>query len=137
MKPEEYRRLGNEYGIYLTEIVDPDEYRVAKDKNITPHQVQTGMKTLIQRIEHYRPNRVAFVGKNAATWFYRYNEDKKLTDSQSSEHKNDRQRLNYGELDWDYRGLGYCLLTNLHWQWNRDVWMGFWQRCKEDVDQFR
>ena len=75
LKPEEYRRLGDEYGIYLTEIVDPDEYRVASDSDIKPHQVESGLETLTKGIASHNPDRIAFVGKNAATWFYRYYTD--------------------------------------------------------------
>lgn len=134
--PADYRRLGSEYGIYLTEIVDPDQYRVAQDSDIEPHHVKEGMKVLIDRIESSDPNRLAFVGKNAATWFYRYIEDKEITHSQASGHKTDRRNLQGPELDWDFLGLDYYLLSNTHRHWNKEVWMDFWKTCKDDVDQF-
>ncbi|MFB6102948.1 MAG: uracil-DNA glycosylase family protein [Haloplanus sp.] len=137
LSPENYRRLGREYGIYLTEIVDPDEYRVAKDSEIEPHHVREGIETLVQRIESHNPNRIGFVGKNAATWFYRYINDKELTHSQSSGHKTDRRDLSGLRLDWDFKGLDYYLLSNTHRHWDKDVWLEFWKRCKADVRQFR
>jgi len=132
LKPEEYRRLGDEYGIYLTEIVDPDEYRVASDSDIEPHQVESGLETLTKGIASHNPDRIAFVGKNAATWFYRYYTDKEITHSQSPGHKNDRQNLQGVELDWNYFSLDYFMLSNTHRHWDKDVWMDFWQECKEE-----
>lgn len=137
LAPEDYRQLGKEYGIYLTEIVDPAEYRVAKDSKIKPHQVEEGIETLVERIESHSPNRIAFVGKNAATWFYRYINNKELTHSQASGHKTDRRNLSGLELDWDYKSLNYFLLSNTHRHWNKEVWMEFWNRCEEDVKQFQ
>lgn len=135
--PENYRRLGQDYGIYLTEIVDPDEYRVPKDSEIEAHQVREGMKTLDERIDAHEPNRIAFVGKNAATWFYRYINDKELTHSQASGHKTDRRNLSGLELNWDYKGLNYYLLSNTHRHWDREVWLDFWKLCNADVEDFR
>lgn len=135
--PEDYRRLGREYGIYLTEIVDPDEYRVAKDSDIEPHQVRDGLETLVERIESHDPNRMAFVGKNAATWFYRYINDRELTHSQASGHKTDRRNLSGLELDWGYKGLDYFLLSNTHRHWDKEVWWVFWERCEEDIRRFQ
>lgn len=137
IKPVEYRRLGQDYGIYLTEIVDPAEYRVPQDSDIEPHQVQSGIENLDERIDEYDPNRIAFVGKNAATWFYRYVSEKEITHSQQSGHKMDRRNLEGLELEWDYKGLDYFLLSNTHRHWDRDIWMGFWELCKEDVRDFR
>ena len=137
LSPAEYRRLGKEYGIYLTEVVDPEEYRVAKDSNIEPHQVEEGLAALDDRIDAHEPNRLAFVGKNAATWFYRYIEGKPITHSQASGHKNDRRSLQGLELDWDYKGLNYFLLSNTHRHWDREVWVEFWDRCRNDVVQYR
>ncbi|QZX99384.1 uracil-DNA glycosylase family protein [Halobaculum rubrum] len=137
LPPEEYRRLGQEYGIYLTEIVDPAEYRVPKDSNIKPHQVQEGVETLDDRIDAQDPNRIAFVGKNAATWFYRYINDKELTHSQASGHKTDRRNLSGLELDWDYKGLDFFLLSNTHRHWDKELWLEFWKYCEDDVHQFR
>ncbi|MDY7081478.1 MAG: hypothetical protein SXQ77_03510 [Halobacteria archaeon] len=70
IEPEDYRRLGKEYGIYLTEVVNPNKHRVSQDSEIEPDQVVTGINSLIGKIEEHNPNRIAFVGKNAATWFY-------------------------------------------------------------------
>jgi len=137
IQPENYRRLGEQYGIYLTEIVDPDEYRVSSDSDIQPHQVESGLNTLMERIGTHRPKRVAFVGKNAATWFYRYNEDKEITDSQDPRHKSDRKNLGYGELGWNYNSLEYYLLTNTHRQWEEEVWRNSWKHCLKDADKFR
>lgn len=137
IEPEEYRQLGREYGMFLTEVVDPATYRVAKDSDIEPHQVRDGLQTLEKRIEEHEPNRIAFVGKNAATWFYRYINDKEITGSQASGHKTDRRELSGLELDWDYKGIDYFLLSNTHRQWNKDVWLEFWSRCEGDVEQFR
>ncbi|MDG5778893.1 uracil-DNA glycosylase family protein [Haloarculaceae archaeon H-GB11] len=134
--PSDYRRLGREYGIYLTEIVDPAEYRVAQDSDIEPYHVEEGIESLIERIEAYDPKRIAFVGKNAATWFYRYIEDKEITHSQASGHKSDRRNLQELELDWSFLGLDYYLLSNTHRHWDKDVWTDFWKICKDDVDQF-
>lgn len=135
--PASYRQLGHEYGIYLTEIVDPGEYRVASDSDITADQVASGLETLHQRIDKHDPNRIAFVGKNAATWFYRYHENKPLTHSQASGHKRDRRNLSGFKLDWDYLGLDCYLLSNTHRHWDQDTWMEFWQECREDVEAFR
>lgn len=137
IRPENYRRLGKEYGIYLTEIVDPEEYRIANDSDIEPHQVRSGLQALMERISSHNPDRIAFVGKNAATWFYRYNEEKEITDSQSTGHSRDRRALNIGELDWNYHGLEYHLLTNTHRQWDKQVWLNFWKEIQHDVDSFR
>lgn len=137
LNPDEYRQLGREYGIYLTEIVDPDEYRVAADSEIEPHQVRSGMNSLRDRIESHSPNRIAFVGKNAATWFYRACEGKELTHSQATGHKTDRRNLDGPTLDWDYFGLEYFMLSNTHRHWDREVWMEFWDLCLEDVNDFR
>lgn len=137
IKPAAYRQLGREYGIYLTEIVDPAEHRVAKDRDIEPYQVKAGLETLLERIEIHGPNRIGFVGKNAATWFYRYMEDEEITDSQASGHKRDRRNLSGFELDWDYLGLDYYLLSNTHRHWDKEVWLQFWDRCREDIQEFR
>lgn len=137
LPPPEYRRLGREYGIYLTEIVNPDKYRVPKDSDIEPHQVQEGIRTLLERIELHEPNRIAFVGKNAATWFYRYMENKEITHSQASGHKSDRRSLQGLKLEWDYHGIDYYLLSNTHRHWDSDIWMDFWNVCLDDVQQFR
>lgn len=135
--PADYRRLGQEYGIYLTEIVDPAKYRVASDSEITRDQVTSGLEALKDRIETHDPNRIAFAGKNAATWFYRYCENKQITHSQTSSHRNDRRNLTGFELDWDYLGLDYYLLSNTHRHWDRDVWLQFWIRCRGDVEVYR
>jgi len=132
IEPEDYRRLGREYGIYLTEIVDPDQYRVATDSDIEPHQVRDGLETLLDRIETHAPNRLAFVGKNAATWFYRHMEGKEITHSQAPGHKTNRRNLQGLELDWDYLGLDYYLLSNTHRHWDKDVWMDFWATVKAE-----
>ena len=137
LSPENYRRLGDEYGIYLTEIVDPDSYRVAKDSEIGPYQVREGLERLERRLEAHDPHRIAFVGKNAATWFYRHINGKEITHSQASGHRTDRRNLDGLELDWEYDGREYYLLSNTHRHWNEDVWMDFWGLCKEDVDRFR
>lgn len=137
LEPVEYRRLGQEYGIYLTEIVDPDEYRVAKDSEIEPHQVRDGLETLVDRIESHDPNRMAFVGKNAATWFYRHMENKQITHSQASGHRTDRRALGGLHLNWDYLGLDYFLLSNTHRHWDKDVWVDFCRLCRDDVSRFR
>ena len=137
LSPENYRRLGNEYGIYLTEIVDPDSYRVAKDSDIEPHQVRDGLQTLEQRIDAHNPNRIAFVGKNAATWFYRHINDKEITHSQASGHKSDRRNLQGLKLDWEYKGLDFYLLSNTHRHWNKAVWLEFWKVCRPDTERFR
>lgn len=138
MTPENYRELGRKYGIYLTEVVDPDEYIVGQDSDIEPHQVESGLKNLVDRIEAYSPNRIGFKGKNAATWFYRYCEEKEITDSNSPGHKSDRRKLDYGELDWNYFDLDYYLLTSLRaYHWDEENWAGFWRSCKADVEKFR
>lgn len=136
IEPEDYRRLGKEYGIYLTEVVDPDEYRVAKDSEIKPHQVESGMRNLIDKIQTRDPNRIAFVGKNAATWFYRYAENKDITHSQASGHSKDRRNLEGPKLDWEYLGLDYYMLTNTHRHWDKEIWMDFWDVCRSDVEAF-
>jgi G:T/U-mismatch repair DNA glycosylase len=133
LEPDEYRYLGKEYGIYLTEIVNPDDYRVAKDSEIEPYQVEEGLVALENRIDKHQPNRIAFVGKNAATWFYRHKEEKEITHSQASGHSSDRRALSGLQLDWDYRGLDYYLLSNTHRHWDQDVWLEFWEVCKQDV----
>jgi len=136
IEPEEYRQLGKQYGIYLTEVVDPEEHIVSQDSDIEPHQVRSGMENLVERIHSHDPKRIAFVGKNAATWFYRYCKNKEMTHSQASGHSTDRRNLNYGELNWDYFGVDYFMLSNTHRHWDREMWMDFWERCREDVDQF-
>lgn len=135
--PEEYRRLGREYGIYLTEIVDPAEYRIAQDSEIEPHHVRDGMAALVERIAAHDPNRIAFVGKNAATWFYRYMEGEDITHSQASGHRSDRRNLSGLRLGWPYDGRDYFLLSNTHRHWDRERWMAFWEFCWDDVTQFR
>jgi len=79
LKPREYRILGMKYGIYLTEIVDPKKYIINGDKNIEPFHMKDGFTKLIGRIEDERPKRIGFVGKNAATWFYRHLKGMELT----------------------------------------------------------
>lgn len=125
IQPKDYRTLGDEYGIYLTEIVDPDEYRVASDSDIERHQVRSGIQRLEEKIETHDPNRIAFVGKNAATWFYRHINGKKLTGSNASGHKTDRRKLEGPYLDWDYNGLDFHLLSNTHRHWDREGWIQF------------
>lgn len=138
LKPTDYRTLGREYGIYLTEIVDPDDHIVAQDGDITGAHVRNGMESLMRRIEEHEPRRIGFKGKNAATWFYRYFEDKPLTASGESDHNADRRRLDYGPLDWEYLGLEYYLLTSLRaYHFDEDNWRSFWQRVKSDVEQFQ
>lgn len=137
LSPDEYRRLGRDYGIYLTEIVDPHKYRVAKDRDIEPDQVKEGLEALIKRIENHDPNRMAFVGKNAATWFYRYINKKEITHSQGLGHKRDRRNLSGLELEWDFMDLDYFLLSNTHRHWDKDVWLDFLNCCREDVKHHR
>jgi hypothetical protein len=92
----------------------------------------------VERIEVHNPNRIGFKGKNAATWFQRFCEGKRITHSSSSGHKTDRRSLEYGELDWDYFDLDYYLLTSLRaYHWDENVWKAFWRRCKDDVNQYR
>lgn len=135
--PEDYRQLGKEYGIYLTEIVDPDEFRVAKDSDIEAHQVVSGLETLMDRIDAHDPTRIAFVGKNAATWYYRYINDKEITHSQASGHKTDRRNIEGLKLDWNHKGLDHYLLSNTHRHWDRETWVEFWERCSDGVEKFR
>ena len=135
--PAEYRRLGDEYGIYLTEVVDPADYRVGKDSEIEPQQVREGLATLEARIDTHEPTRLAFVGKNAATWFYRHLQDKEITHSQASGHKNDRRNLEGPELGFDHKGVDYFLLSNTHRHWDQDMWESFWKRCRADLAAFR
>lgn len=137
IEPEDYRRLGREYGIYLTEVVDPDEHRVGRDSEIEPWQVRGGLEALEERIDEHRPNRLAFVGKNAATWFYRHINGKDITHSQESGHKRDRRKLEGSELAWDHKGLDYYLLSNTHRHWDRETWLEFWKLCGDDVRSFR
>lgn len=137
LTPENYRHLGDEYGIYLTEIVNPDEYRIARDSEIEPHHVTSGMGNLIRQIVTQNPNRIGFVGKNAATWFYRFMEDKEITHSQASDHASDRESLSGLDLEWEYAALDCYLLSNTHRQWNQDVWRDFWEVCRPDVERFR
>lgn len=66
------------------------------------------------KIDAHDPNKMAFVGKNAATWFYRHIEGKPITHSQKSGHKRDRRNLEGLKLDWEYKGLDYYLLSNTH-----------------------
>jgi len=142
-KPREYRMLGKEYGIYLTELVDPSKYIIARDKDIEPFHLKDGFKKFSSRIENEKPRRIGFVGKNAATWFYRYLKRMELTKCNHPVHRRTRRNLgDYGLLDWRYtsllspKGIEFWLLTNTHRQWKREVWLDFWQNCKYDVDQF-
>lgn len=135
--PEDYCRLGSEYGIFLTEIVDPEEHRIGSDSEIEPWQVREGLSALEERIDEHQPNRLAFVGKNAATWFYRHINGKEITHSQASGHKRDRRELGGPELEWDYKGLDYHLLSNTHRHWDEDTWLRFWELCKEATIRFR
>lgn len=137
IEPENYRDLGRKYGIFLTEIVDPDEYRIPSDSDIEPRHLADGMEKLITRIQEHQPKRIAFVGKNAATWFYRYCEQKQLTHSQASPHTSDRRNLSGFELNWNYYGLDYYLLSNTHRHWDSEVWRDFWDIVKEDVNAYR
>ena len=143
LKPREYRTLGKEYGIYLTELVDPSTYIIARDKDIEPFYLKDGLRKLCSRIESERPKRIGFVGKNAATWFYRYLKGMELTKSNHPAHRRTRRSLrDYGLLNWRCtslllpRGIECWLLTNTHRQWKREIWLDFWKHCKYDVDQF-
>lgn len=137
--PENYRQLGREYGIYLTEIVDPDQHIVNGDSNIEPHQIENGMETLISRIESYEPNRIGLKNKNAATWFYRYCEGREITTTDDPRHKRDKNKWDYGLLDWDYFDTDYYLLPTMAYEmhYDKDVYMSFWEQCRDDVDRFR
>lgn len=138
ISPERYRELGRRYGIYLTEIVNPDEHIVEQDGDIEGYQVESGMRRLVERIEEHEPKRIGFKGKNAATWFYRYFEDEELTASGESDHNADRRRLDYGALDWDYLNLDYYLLTSLRaYHFDEDVWRRFWRSCSPDVESHK
>jgi len=130
IEPSNYRILGRKYGIYLAEIVDPDKYRIQSDSNIKPSHVEDGMEKLVDLIEEFNPVWIGFVGKNAATWFYRFFEDKEITHSQHPRHKDDRKKLDYGKLDWNYLDKNYYLLTNTHRQWDEEIWMDFWKVIK-------
>lgn len=99
--------------------------------------MEEGLVALDERIDTHEPNRLAFVGKNAATWFYRYIKEKPITHSQASGHKRDRRNLQGLELDWDYKGLDYFLLSNTHRHWDRGMWEEFWGLIRDDVNQFR
>ena len=143
LKPREYRTLGRKYGIYLTEIVDPEKHIINGDKKIEPFHLKDGFKKLIGRIEDEKPRRIGFVGKNAATWFYRHLNGMELTRCNHPAHGRTRRNLgDYGLLDWKFKSLPLpkeieCwLLTNTHRQWKREVWLDFWQHCKHDVDRF-
>ena len=88
---ENYQRLHEEYGIYLTEILNPEneENIVKGDGDIKPSQVKNGMETLISRIKSHEPNRIGLKNKNAATWFYRYCENKEITGKDHPDHEDD------------------------------------------------
>lgn len=138
LQPDEFKLLGKQYGIYLTELLDPDEYRIGSDSEIEPHQLESGCETLLTRIEKHDPNQIVFVGKNAATWFHRYcEEDKELTKKWISSHKQDRERLEYGKLDWDYFDLDYFMLRNTHQQWNPEMWLNFWNQYSVENGELR
>lgn len=136
----EYRKLGKKYGIYLTELVDPESYIIRRDKQIEPFHLKEGLTRLFERIEDGRPNRIGFVGKNAGTWFYRYLTEGEISKSNHPQHKKVRRNLDYGCLPWKLRGLNwnlnhidFFLLTNTHRQWNEQIWLDFWKQCKSDV----
>jgi len=142
LKPREYRILGLKYGIYLTEIVNPEKI-IKRDKNIEPFHLKDGFKRLFDRIENEKPRRLGLVGKNAATWFYRYLNGMKLAKSNHPAHKRTRRNLgDYGLLDWKYTSLllpkdiDCFLLTNTHRQWKKEIWLDFWQHCKYDVNRY-
>lgn len=137
IEPGNYQELGRKYGIFLTEIVDPAEYRIPSDSDIEPHHVANGMEKLVNRIKEHDPNRIAFVGKNAATWFHRYIEQKRITHSQASPHTSDRRNISGLELDWNYFGLDYYLLSNTHRHWDSETWHEFWDIVRSDVNNFR
>lgn len=151
LEPREYRILGQRYGIYLTELVDPDEHIRKRDKDIKLIDLKDGIEKLLKRIDDEKPKRIGFVGKNAATWFYRYLKggEKRLTRCIHSEHKRTKRNLwkhlakrvkpdkNYGLLNWQYREIEFFLLTStLVYHWDRRVWLDFWQHCKYDVSHF-
>jgi hypothetical protein len=138
IEPEDYRQLGKKYGIYLTEIVNPDEHIVNGDSNITPPQIESGMETLIGRIKSHNPNRIALKNKNAATWFYRYCEGKEVTTTDDPKHKRDKNRWEYGLLDWDYYGADYYLLPTMAYEmlYDEEEYLNFWEECRNDVRQF-
>jgi len=143
LKPREYRILGKKYGIYLTEIVDPEKYIINGDKDIEPFHLGDGFEKLFGRIEDEKPTRIGFVGKNAATWFYRYLNGIELAKCNHPVHGRTRRNLgDYGLLDWKYDPLQltveieFWLLTNTHRQWKKEIWLDFWQHCKYDVDRY-
>ena len=143
LEPREYRMLGKKCGIYLTEIVDPDKHRIKRDKNIEPFHLKNGFRTLFDRIGNENPRRIGFVGKNAATWVYRYLNGMELTKSDHPAHRRTRRNLgDYGLLGWKFKSLPLpeeieCwLLTNTHRHWKREIWLDFWHHCKHDVDRF-
>lgn len=137
LRPREYRILGKKYGIYLTEIVDPEKYIINGDRNIEIFHLKDGFKKLFGRIEDEKPKRIGFVGKNGATWFYRYLNGMELTKCNYPAHGKIRRNLGeYGLLDWKYKNVDCFLLTNTHRQWKKEIWLDFWQHCKYDVDRY-
>lgn len=151
LNPGGYRILGQRYGIYLTELVDPDEHIIKRDKDIKPIDLKDGIEKLLKRIDDEEPKRIGFVGKNAATWFYRYLKggEKRLTRCTHSEHKRTKRNLwkhlakrvkpkkDYGLLSWQYKEIDFFLLAiTLIYHWDKEIWLDFWQRCKYDVDHF-
>lgn len=136
--PENYRQLGREYGIYLTEIVDPDEHIVNGDSNIKPSQIEDGMETLINRIKSHEPKRIGLKNKNAATWFHRYCEQKEITTTNDRRHKRDKNRWDYGLLGWDYYGADFYLLPTMAYEihYDKEEYLNFWEQCRNDVRQF-
>jgi len=139
--PEDYRQLGKQYGIYLSEIVDPDEHIINGDSNIEPYQIESGMKTLINRIESDNPNRIGLKNKNAATWFHQYCEGKEVTTTDNPKHQREKNRWeDYGFLrEWDYFGVDYYLLPTMAYDqhYRKEEYVRFWEECREDVETFR
>lgn len=143
LKPKEYRILGRKYGIYLTEIVDPDKYIIDRDEKIEPYHLKDGFKKLLARIKDEKPKRIGFVGKNAATWFYRHVNGMELTKCNHHAHGRTRRNLgDYGQLDWKHTSpplpgnIECWLLTNTHRHWKKEVWLDFWRSCKYDVNRY-
>jgi len=94
--------------------------------------LEEGFRTLFGKIESHKPKRMAFVGKNAGTWFLFKINNFPLQKSRGKKHKKIRRTLNYGFLR-EWKGIECYLLTNTHRQWNKKIWLDFWKLCKEDT----
>ena len=136
IKPKEYKYLGTEYNIHITDIVDANyTTKLTTDKNIKLEHIVDGFIELIFQIEKIKPDVIAFNGIKAAKWFKYYIETNKATLKPKSNVLYGKQKFKFHEKFEDLNKIKFIALpstassaSNCWLQCDgKKQWMEFWK----------